>query len=181
MPTCAVWRAEEAPLRVLYLVSVFLHLVAAAAWIGGMIALAAVVVPVLRRHQPRRDAMQLLHDSGLRLRSLGWAALGLLVLSGVVQTGYRSGGLAALASAALWTSPWGQLLAAKLVLVAAILCLAGIHDFRVGPHATRVSLEDPEAPAALLLRRRASWFGRVNLLLSLAVVALGVLLARGFG
>ena len=146
-----------------------------------MIALAAVVVPVLRRHEPRRDAMQLLHDSGLRLRSLGWVALVLLVLTGLVQAGYRSGGFAALASAALWTSPWGQLLAAKLVLVVAILCLAGIHDFGVGPHATRVSLEDPEAPAALRLRRRASWFGRVNLLLSLAVVGLGLLLVRGVG
>jgi putative copper export protein len=155
--------------------------VAAAAWIGGMIALAAVVVPVLRHHQPRRDAMQLLHDSGMRLRSLGWVALVLLVLTGLVQAGYRSGGFAALASAALWTSPWGQLLAAKLVLVAAILCLAGIHDFRIGPRATLLSLEDPEAPAALRLRRRASWFGRVNLLLSLAVVGLGLLLVRGVG
>jgi putative copper export protein len=155
--------------------------VAAAAWIGGMIALAAVVVPVLRRHQPRRAAMQLLHDSGLRLRSLGWAALTLLVLTGVVQAGYRAGGFAALAGAALWTSPWGQLLAVKLALVATILCLAGIHDFRVGPHATLVSMEDPDAPQAMIQRRRASWFGRLNLLLSLAVVALGLLLVRGVG
>lgn len=168
-------------MRAFYLVSVFLHLVAAAAWIGGMIALAAVVVPVLRRHEPRRDAMQLLHDSGLRLRTLGWVALGLLVLTGVVQAGYRAGGFAALARAELWASPWGQLLAAKLVGVVVILCLAGIHDFRVGPRATLLSREDPEAPAALRLRRQASWFGRVNLLLSLGVVGLGLLLVRGLG
>ena len=154
-------------MRAFYLVSVFLHLVAAAAWIGGMIALAAVVVPVLRRHEPRRDAMQLLHDSGLRLRSLGWVALGLLVLTGVVQASYRAGGLAALVRAELWASPWGHLLAAKLVGVVVILCLAGIHDFRVGPR------------AALRLGRQASWFGRLNLLLSLGVVGLGLLLVRG--
>jgi cytochrome c biogenesis protein CcdA len=37
----------------------------------------------------------------------------------------------------------------------------------------------PDSEAARRLRRCASWFGRINLLLGLILVALGVYLVRG--
>jgi hypothetical protein len=57
----------------------------------------------------------------------------------------------------------------KLALVVLALALSGVHDFVLGPRAG-ASGADPA------LRRRASWIARVNVLVVLAVVLLGVAL-----
>ena len=144
-----------------------------------MVALAAVLVPVLRREERRELGVALLHEAALRLRVVGWIALALLAATGAFQVVYRLGSLAPLGDAAFWASPWGRVLAAKLALVAVILGVQVVHDFSVGPRATALAREDPDAPAARRARRQASWIGRTSLVLSLAALALGVLLVRG--
>jgi putative copper resistance protein D len=166
-------------LRSLYLVSVFLHVVAACVWIGGMVALAAVVVPVLRRDDMRETAMEFMREAGLRLRTIGWVVLPLLVVTGLFQVTHRAGGVSPLLDGAFWASPWGRLVGLKLLIVATVMGLEAWHDWWVGPRATEVGRTAPGSPEALQLRRRASWIGRTNLLLSLAALGLGVLLVRG--
>ncbi|MCS6925356.1 MAG: DUF4149 domain-containing protein [Candidatus Binatia bacterium] len=156
--------------------SVWLHILAAVVWVGGMVFLAAVLVPLSRTLVPREVATLLIQQTGVRFRWIGWACLVLLLLSGVFNLTYR--GFDWTWSA--WQSPFGQVLTVKLLLVAGILCLSVLHDFVIGPRATALGQTSPASPHALQLRRQASWLGRLNLLLSLVVLALGVVLVRGW-
>ncbi len=158
---------------------VWLHVLAAAVWLGGMVFLVLVLVPVVRRQEYGQHASRLVHLTGTRFRAVGWICLGLLAVTGLINLWYRGIGWAVLSSAGFWASPFGSLLGWKLLVVAAILALSACHDFLVGPRATAAGQTDPGSAAALRLRRRASWMGRVNLLLALAAVAFGVMLVRG--
>jgi copper resistance protein D len=150
-----------------------------AVWLGGMIFLALVLVPIVRLPAARGIGGLLVHHVGVRFRTVGWVCLGLLVLSGFVNLAYRGYGWADLFDGRLWQGPFGQILGIKLLLVAVVLILSAVHDFRMGPRATALMQEQPGSPEAERARRLASWFGRVNLVLALAIVLLGVMLVRG--
>jgi putative copper export protein len=167
------------PLRVLYLVSVVLHILAAALWAGGMLFLVLVIVPLLRTPALRERAVELLAAMGLRFRTVGWASLLVLIVTGTINAAFHAPSPGALADAAWWTAPWGRQLAHKLALVAVILVLSAVHDFGVGPRATRLMASEPGSPRTLRWRRAASWMGRINLLLAVGVIALAVGLVRG--
>jgi len=166
--------------HLLYLLSMWLHILAAAAWIGGMLFLVLVIVPLLRRPELRAQAAQLVRQTGRRFRTVGWAALWILLLTGTFNLLYRGIGLEALARLEFWQGPFGRALAIKLALVAVVLLLSGVHDFFVGPRATEAWQSDPGSARALRLRRSASWMGRLNLLLALVIVAMAVILVRGW-
>lgn len=168
-------------MRVTYLIAVGLHVVALAAWLGGVLTLAVVLVPALRRPSLRPTARDLLWEAGVRLRVVAWIALATLAATGTVQLVYRVGGVAPLLEGAFWASAWSRILLAKLALFATILGLAAWHDFRVGPRFAALARERPDAPEAERMRRAAGRIGRLNLALTAAVVALGVLLSRGVG
>lgn len=163
----------------LYLLSVLVHVLAAVVWIGGMAFLVLVVVPVTRRMPERHLVVRLIRDTGRRFRSVGWACLGILLATGITNLLLRGIGPRMWASADFWASPFGQVLAWKLSLVAAIWTLSAIHDFRIGPRASELLAADPLSPIALRFRRMAAWMGRLNLLLSLLVLALALMLVRG--
>lgn len=163
----------------LHVFSVWLHILAAVVWIGGMVFLALVLVPVIRRPEYRDRAASLVHATGLRFRSLGWGCLGLLLLSGAFNLAYRGFGWVEVWRGEMFRGSLGRTLGMKLALVAVILLLSAVHDFKVGPRATALWQSGSGSEEAGRLRRVASWIARLNLLLALIVVALGVLLVRG--
>lgn len=165
---------------VVYLFSVWLHIFSAAVWIGGMVFLAAVLVPVTRRPEYRGVAASLFHLTGLRFRWVGWVCIALLLLTGTFNLFFRGFGWADLWSGRLWEGSFGHALAIKLLFVMVISLLSVLHDFLIGPRATRLWQANPGSTDAQRLRRQASLIGRANLLLALATVALGTLLVRGF-
>lgn len=167
-------------MRLLYLISVWLHILSAVVWIGGMIFLVLVLVPVTREKAYRSVAGALIHRTGVRFRWIGWICLTLLVLTGILNLYGRGYRWDHLVSGAFWQGPFGRALGIKLLLVSIILVLSIIHDFYVGPKATQVWRDSPGSTDARALRRQASWFGRINLLLALTVVAFGVMLVRGW-
>ncbi len=63
----------------------WLHLLAAITWVGGMLFIALVFVPVTRRPPDPALRGRLVREAGRRFRSVGWIALGLLVLSGLAN------------------------------------------------------------------------------------------------
>jgi putative copper export protein len=165
--------------HVVHLVSVALHILAAAVWVGGMAFLALVVVPVVRRPTFAAQSALLVRETAARFRVVGWSALAVLIVTGVVNLAVRGYGHESVRSGTLFAGVFGHVLAVKLVLVALTIALAVLHDLWLGPRASAILVAAPGTPGALRARRLASWLGRVSLLLGIALVVLGVLLVRG--
>jgi putative copper export protein len=161
----------------LYHINVTLHVLAAMVWLGGMLFLALVGAPVLRRVEPASLRAVLFQKLGVRFRAVGWMAIGALLVTGVFNLGFR-GLLDAdiLGSASFWRGRFGQVLGWKLALVMLMVSLAAVHDFALGPRASRLA---PGSPEALAARVSAARLARVNALLGLALLFVAVRLARG--
>mgnify|MGYP001337598885 CR=1 FL=1 len=162
----------------LYPISVWVHVLAACAWVGGMVFLVVVLVPQLKRADPKLAAA-LVDGSGRRFRALGWVCLAALLVTGTLNMHIRGIRWGAFFDGTFAQNPIARPLAVKLLLFALVLALSAVHDFFIGPRATRAWLHDPQSGEAKVMRRRASLFGRVNGLLALAIVLLAVLVARG--
>jgi copper resistance protein D len=165
--------------RILYLLSVWLHILAAVTWIGGIAFLVLVVVPWLRRGDRARGAA-LLRETGARFRDVGWGCFAVLLLTGSFNLWMRGVRPGDLVSAGWLASPFGRAVAWKLGLFAAVLVVSAVHDFWLGPRAAIAVERDPASAAAESLRRRASLLGRANALLGISLVGLGVILVRGW-
>lgn len=142
--------------------------------------MAMVVVPAARKLEPRQRTW-LIAEVGRRFRIIGWACIGLLVVTGLVSLAFRGVGWESVVSGRLWAGPFGQVLAAKVALVAVMIVLSAAHDFVLGPASTRMA-ERPGAaslPEAEAMRRRAAWVARANAATALVVIGLAVLLVRG--
>lgn len=166
-------------MRWIYLISVWLHVMAAIVWIGGMLFLAMVVVPWLRTGDRARAGV-VLRDTGRRFSRIAWVCFALLFGTGLVNLAVRGVRPADLVDAQWLATPFGLAIGLKLLLFVVVLGLSVFHDFRLGPQATAALARDPRAPEAERLRRIASRMGRVNALLALLLVALGVVVVRGW-
>ena len=162
-----------------YVLAVSLHVLAVCIWIGGMVFLAAAVLPVLRRPAYQGVAVPLIHAVALQFRWIAWTTLGLLVATGIGTLHFRGYGWAEVRDGSLWRGGFGHILGIKLVLVALILAISAWHDLIVGPRSTQAALEDPGSRRTRRLRRAAAWVGRLMLILSVSALALGVMLVRG--
>jgi putative copper resistance protein D len=165
-------------MHILYLISVWLHILAATVWIGGMAFLVLVVVPWLRRGN-RVNAGTFLRETGERFRNVGWTCFGIVLVTGTFNLWIRGVRLSDFARTAWLSSPFGQTVLLKLGTFALVLLVSTAHDFSVGPRASLAIARDPVSPEAQALRRRASLLGRVNVVLALLLVAAGVMLVRG--
>ena len=155
---------------------VFLHVLSAVVWLGGMIAF-AILAPILRDVGDDEQRQRLFHRLGERFRVVGWVCIVLLVVTGVGQLHVRGWwGMDVWGSSLFWGSPTGRALGAKLALVTFMLVVQALHDFWLGPKAGRVEVGTPEARA---LRKRAALLARLNAVAGLVLVWFAVALARG--
>ncbi len=103
----------------LYIVR-FLHLVAVAIWVGGLVTLAALVVALRKAGAD----IELLRASARQFARLSWTAMLVAIVTGVLQV-------------QLMGFSWSDgALHTKLGLVALVLILAGVHQVtakRTGP------------------------------------------------
>jgi uncharacterized membrane protein len=159
----------------LYHLSVTLHVIAAMLWLGGMLFLAAVGAPVLRKVEPPALRAQLFGTLGRQFRTVGWIAILTLIITGVGNV-YFKGMLPLMGDREFWGTQLGRTLQLKLGAVVVMLAIQAVHDFRDGPRASRVQ---PGSPEALRFRRRAAHFARVNTVLGLVLIYFAVRLARG--
>jgi putative copper resistance protein D len=166
-------------LQILYVLSVWLHIMAAITWVGGMLFLVLVVVPWLRRAD-RVVAAGLMRDTGRRFRTVGWVCFGIVLLTGSFNLWVRGVRFHSFADAAWRASPFGHAVTLKLSVFVVVIALSAVHDFRIGPAATQAQRQAPGSPEAERLRRLASWMGRGNTVLALWLVALAVVIVRGW-
>jgi copper resistance protein D len=143
---------------------VTVHLLAAIVWVGGTVALVFVAVPPVQRLQgPERAA--LLRELGRRWRPIGWSALGIAVVTGVVlaQRAHAFDGA---------PRDFDWVLAAKGLLVGLVVAGSYLHDYVLGPGlAQQIREGKPQSLRPLLVG-----IGRTNLLLTVAIPILGAVL-----
>lgn len=163
-------------LNELFLVAKTVHILAVSVWVGGMIFVATVLAPKLRR-LPAYQRGTLFSELGRRFSRIGWIAIVLLVVSGLLQAYARTGDLMR-----IFSGTFGTLLALKVALVALLLAEGAVHDFLLGPRQTeweqRMANGERPEPSYYSLRRKTLWLARTQLLGALIVVILGVVLTR---
>jgi putative copper export protein len=137
----------------LYLASVWLHIVAAMAWVGGMIFLVSAVIPLKNPEFTVAAAR--------RFRVVGWIALGTLIVTGIFNVLHRGYRFEHFFTGEVFVGHWGHTLAMKLSLVLLVIVLSLVHDLRSAKGG-----------------RFASITGRVTFSMSLAIVALAITLVR---
>ncbi|MBI3810073.1 MAG: DUF4149 domain-containing protein [Nitrospirae bacterium] len=152
--------------------NVWLHILAAVIWIGGMLFLSLIAVPVLRRVDSPLVRRDLLRAMAQRFRRLVWICVAILVPTGIVNVlsyGNRAAG-----------SPYMKVLHIKLGLVAFLVVMGLLHDFVIGPRAARAMSRDglPPTSTDLLMVTLAPWVGRFNLLLGVIIILLAAALTR---
>lgn len=119
----------------------FIHLVAAAAWTGGLVYLVLVAAPVLFRAPQGEDRRATLAAVIPRFSTIAFLSAGAVVITGLFL-----GWMHVTVPAAVRT-PYGWALVAKVVLLAPLFALAFINSYVVRP-----KLAKDDAPARSLRR-----------------------------
>lgn len=151
----------------------WLHLLAAVSWIGGMMFLSVVLVPVLRREPFASQRALLFRTIARRFRAVVWGAIAVLLFTGPSLLHQRGISI---------TDPsgWPMVLATKLGLVTTALLLTLIHDLILGPRVGQIRQLPVEGRSrfdqALVLW--SPWVARVSLALALVILLAAVMLVR---
>lgn len=148
------------------LVIKWLHLMAAFTWIGGMLFVTLVLGPYVRTMESMPERMKLLRTLGQRFRDVGWIAVGLLLITGILSVAPQG-----LSIGIYGQGRFGKLLMVKHGAVIAMLVLSILHDFVIGPRATATG--NPG------VRQKVVWLARLNLILGIFVVFYGLGLRGG--
>lgn len=157
---------DEGSLRVWHFLSDILHLLAAGAWLGGMLALVLLV-----RGRVDEARIRLLAAAVKRFEWIGAAIVLTLSVSGVVNYLFIVG--PRLDEVLLGT--YGMLLAIKVLLFAAMLVLAALNRFHLGPALERSLRDGQHVIAAHALRRSVLLELGMALLIVALVAWLGTL------
>jgi copper resistance protein D len=165
----------------MYFLCVWLHILAAAVWTGGLIYTAAVVVPFALSHQGE-ERQRILRGLGRRFRWIGWGSVAVLILTGIgnlvlrltpikfsqILNGELFNPERVERLIAVWL-PW------KLMLVIVMIGLMAFHDITSIQAAKRYEGSPDGAPGNRLGSRAAA----LATLVAILVLYVSVRLVRG--
>ena len=161
-----------------YSLSLLLHLVAIALWLGGIVFFLVVIGPAVHELEPM-IAIKTMNQSRIGLELISWTAIALLLLTGGINLVLR------IQAASL---PAGEsytiLLSTKLFLFGAMAMHHGLQVFKYAPRIAALTAElrpnPTEWPEPLLANWRR-WFLllKINAGLGPVAVLLGLALLKG--
>ena len=148
-----------------FIVILWSHIVAATVWIGGMLFLSLVWMPVMRTDTSHPTPQALFRNIARRYRVIVWGAIGVLMVTGILllnQHGMFSRGLGKVPSP----------LILKLFLVVVLIGCSGLHDFVMGPRSgvIRRKPRDAWTPTEKLIALGSAWIARLSVFVSLGVL-----------
>jgi uncharacterized membrane protein len=155
------------------LILVWIHLVAATFWVGGMLFLSLVAVPLLKGDPDLQAAQRSFVNLARRFRTLVWSALVLLVVTGA----WLLGTVGAFSSP---LSSWPPAVITKLTLVFILVVVSLAHDRIFGPK-VRTLKQKMSYELSLgenLILRLSPLLGRLTLFLGLGVFLAAVIMVR---
>ncbi len=164
----------------------YLHLLAAAVYVGGSVAMELVVRPA-QRFVPPAQAQVIGQRAADRFLVLVWSALALFPISGILLF-FSLGDQHTLAGGRIFTTSYGQTLLAMMLLWVVLVINGAIITFvfrprllerasaRAGGRAASEHVEALQSAA-----RWVSYITRADLAIALFIVLLGASMAYGHG
>ncbi len=159
----------------------WLHLLGAVIWVGGLVFIVLVVRPALTRAASVREQLRLELNLEGRFRAVMWPAVGLVLLTGLYNVMNLL--LATRVSGGSLPPTFVRILAIKIGLVVLMVVLQAAHQLILRPK--RVAGLKSLAPEAVTLsvdllkwQRLAQWLWVAIMALAVLVVLLGVTLTR---
>lgn len=163
----------------MYYLSVFIHILSAIFWIGGMLFTAAVLVPASRDKLLADKKGAFFTLVGQKFSRISWILFIILIATGITNLLTRGYVWSDLISSGFWSGNFGTKLFIKIHLFGIVLILSGIHDFYAGPKAADLMEKRPDARKTVIFRKISRWIGRMNLLFGLIILYYAMRLVRG--
>jgi uncharacterized membrane protein len=161
-----------------YTLSLLIHLVALALWLGGIVFFLVVFGPAVRELRPA-IAMRTLNQGRISLEGVSWTAIGLLLITGIINLILRDQAASA---------PKGEFytiaLSIKLFLFFAMLLHHCLQVFKYAPQIAALTAETPAEIQLWPEPLRAHWqkwftLLKINAALGPIVTFIGLALSRG--
>jgi len=161
-----------------YVLSLLLHIVALAGWLGGIVFFLVVFGPAANELQPG-IGLRALNHGRMSFEMVSWAAIALLLLTGIINlvllnqtTGAHQGEL------------YTIVLAVKLFLFLAMLIHHCLQVFKYAPRIAAATLEAPPESTSWPEPLRALWqkwfvLLKITATLGPIVILLGLILVKG--
>jgi putative copper resistance protein D len=161
---------EEGVAGVIHVASDAAHLLAAGAWLGGLLPLGYTLL--LHGREKRSAQRSDLNEILLRFSGMGYVAVATLVGSGLLNSWFLIGNVSG-----LFATPYGQLLIVKLFLFAGMLALAVSNRFWLVPSLTERREDDRSGSTAWIGKLRNHVLGEqfLGLAVLLVVSVLGTM------
>lgn len=163
---------QDAPVWALA-VAYWLHMLATVVWIGGLAALALIVLPAARRAMAGEVYAAFLAQVDRRLQNVGWFSLAVLGLTGLFQMSsspFYEGFLAI-------DNTWSAAILAKHLVIGVMVVFSAYVTWGINPAMQRLALKraagrEVNPAEGQRLQRREETLLRLNLLVSVIVLAL---------
>lgn len=150
-----------------HLVSDILHLLGAAAWLGALLPLAALLGAAWRKGEP---GLAMARTATLRFSTLGIASVGALLATGIINSWVLVGSVSA-----LFETDYGRLLLLKIALFLAMLSIAAINRTRLTPRLAQMNDVSVARGAMRQLRINCMIETALGAIILIVVGALGTL------
>src|SRR5262245_1499780 len=164
-------------MTVWYSLNLLVHLLAMALWLGGIVFFLVVVGPAVQEMEPK-IAIKTMNQSRIGLELISWIAIGLLLLTGILNLLARS------QSGVVLNGSYLVILGIKLFLFGAMTMHHCLQVFKYSPRID--ALTNDLAASVLvwpepLLSHWRRWFLllKINAALGPVVVLLGLALVKG--
>ncbi len=163
---------EQTPTWALML-TYWLHMLATVVWIGGLAALAVLVIPAARKSLSNEAYLALLEPLQQRLQWLGWLCLAVLTATGMFQMSASPNYEGVLAI----HNEWSVAILIKHIAIGGMVLVSAYLTWGLGPEMKRMALRrvhnvrGDDKEIAMLRRKEQALFW-INIILSVAVLGL---------
>ena len=151
------------------LASIFwLHLLATVTWIGSLVSISVLVLPVSKQSLKPVDELALLDGIQKRLEPIAWFSVSLLVATGLFQMSVNPHYNGFLST----SGQWSLALLSKHILVASLITVSAVHTWDVLPAMRRALMrrQKPDEAEVLRLQSRERVLLRASLVLAALVL-----------
>ncbi len=153
----------------------WLHIVGVTMWVGPQFFLFIAAVPAVRSIEDGAARARVMRIITTRFGWMAWGALLLILLTGISQIFSEADDFDELLN---FDYRWVNYFALKMVLVAVMVLLTAVHSFIVGPRQLAMMERGETGEEAARFRRTSIILSSTILVLSIAVIFLGVLIAE---